>query len=76
MFQAFADFLAGPMHREDGSLLAQEYLQMAAFRGFKRTAMLFEPPFELGAGHVLMIQQICCVVNGAVDLAEFRKFAE
>ena len=32
MLQALADFLAGPMHREDGGLFAQEYLQMAALR--------------------------------------------
>ena len=63
MLQAFADFLAGPMHGEDGYLLAQEYLQMTALRGLKRTALLFEPPFELGAGHALRIQQICCTVN-------------
>jgi hypothetical protein len=34
-------------------MLAQEHLQMAALRGFKRAALLFEPPFELGAGHDL-----------------------
>src|SRR5665647_1112688 len=45
MLQAPADFLAGTVHREDGGLFAQEYLQMAALRGFKRAALLFEPSF-------------------------------
>ena len=67
MLQALADFLARPMHREDGCLLAQEYLQMAALRGFKRASLLFQPTFELGAGHALRIQQICCTVNNLMN---------
>jgi hypothetical protein len=67
MLQALADFLVGPMHREDGGLLAQEYLQMAALRGFKGASLFFEPPFELGAGPLSRIQQICFAVHGTAE---------
>jgi len=52
MLQAFADFLVGPMHRQHGSSVAQEDSQMTALSGFKPAALLFEPAFELGAGHI------------------------
>ena len=66
MLQALADLFAGPMHREDGSKLAQVYFQMAALRGFERAALLFEPSLELRAGHISRIQQTCCKINRSV----------
>jgi hypothetical protein len=33
---------------------------MAAFAGFERAALFFEPPLELRAGHDSIIQQIGC----------------
>src|ERR1017187_6302270 len=63
MLQAFADFLVGPMHRQHGSFVAQEDFQMTALSGFKPAALLFEPAFELGAGHMVRVQQMCCIVN-------------
>jgi hypothetical protein len=66
MLQALADLFAGPMHRDDGSKLAQVYFQMPALRGFERAALLFEPSLELGAGHISRIQQTCCIINRIV----------
>jgi hypothetical protein len=51
------------MHRQHGSFVAQEDFQMAALGGFKPAALLFEQAFELGAGHIERVQQMCCIVN-------------
>jgi hypothetical protein len=36
---------------------------MSSLAGFKRTALLLQPPFELGARRALKIEQICFVSN-------------
>ena len=63
VFQAFADLLARSVHRQRGDIGAQAYRQMAAFARLEGAALLFEPSFELGAGHTLPMQQKCCIVN-------------
>jgi hypothetical protein len=37
------------VHGKDRRALAQPNLQMAAFAGFERASLLFQPPFEFGA---------------------------
>jgi len=68
--QALADFLVGPMHRENGGLFAQKYPKMAALRGFKIHPMCFTA------------QQNCCAVQhlhkatvGALQLLKFLSTA-
>jgi hypothetical protein len=52
VLQAFSNFFARSMHGQRGDIGAQADRQVPALAGFKRASPLFEPPFELGAGHV------------------------
>src|ERR1039458_2548449 len=66
VLQAFADFLARSVHWQRGDLGAQVYRQVAALARFERAAPLFEPSFELGAGHTPIVRQTCCIINTTV----------
>src|ERR1035438_5183293 len=66
VLQAFADFLARSVHWQRGDLGAELYRQVAALAGFERTASLFEPSLEFGAGHTPIVQQTCCIINRTV----------
>ena len=61
VLQAFSNFFARSMHGQRGDIGTQADRQVPALAGFKRASLFFEPSFELGAGHVLRIQQICCL---------------
>jgi hypothetical protein len=51
VLQAFSNFFARSMHGQRGDIGTQTDRQVPALAGFERAALLFEPPFELGAGH-------------------------
>jgi hypothetical protein len=40
---------------------------MPTLAGFEGAPLLFEPTFELGAGHTFRVQQICCTVNNLMN---------
>jgi hypothetical protein len=63
VLQAFSNFFARSMHGQRGDIGAQADRQVPALAGFKGASLLFEPPFELGGGHIERIQQMCCIVN-------------
>src|ERR1035441_6578177 len=62
VLQTFSNFFARSMHGQRGDIGAQADRQVAALAGFKRASLLFEPPFELGAGHIILRQYNRCVV--------------
>src|ERR1035441_2460881 len=63
VLQASSNFFARSVHGQRSDIGAQADRQVPALAGFKSASLLFEPPLELGAGHALTIQQICCLFN-------------
>ena len=63
VLQAFSNFFARSVHGQRRDIGAQADRQVPALAGFKRASLLFQPPFELGAGHIERVQQMCCIVN-------------
>lgn len=75
VLQALSNFFARSVHGQRGDIGAQADSQVPALAGFKPAALLFEPSFELGAGQIVRLQQMCCDINkDVVAVANFLGF--
>jgi hypothetical protein len=66
-YETSAEFLALPMHRENGNPIPQPHNQMAAFSGTEPASFRFEEAFKLRTTHISKIQHGCCIYNISVE---------